>query len=262
MKIQFFGIVTDCDCRNAAGRQSLRVQSMCGLSPQIIGARSDLEAAGHIIDLLDAIRCSKREGIVLANVAPRNGCQKQWPNGTPFCYTYVGQALLVSTLAGHTLSLVKKLRLAETLYVLDIPTVMKWAVRKRLISISEAEHTVATQFRSFEFLPRVALWIAGRWKVPAQKMQVQEVVPDAPLAVWYIDDPFGNCKTTVLEHERNRTRFSDLAFCKRLADVPSKDLSWVVGSSGYGNQRWLELVVNGESAAKKLDVGIGNLLIR
>ncbi|MEK7156014.1 MAG: SAM hydroxide adenosyltransferase [Patescibacteria group bacterium] len=260
MKVQFFSIVTDCDCTNAAGRQALRVQSLFGIQPQIIGARSDLEAAGHIVDAQDAIRGSKREGVILANVASRDGCRERWQNGTPFCYTRTGQALIVSTLAGQTLSLVKKLRLAETLHVLDIPTVMQWAVKKRLIATVEAEEIVQTQFRSYEFSPRVALWIAGGWKVPAEKTRVQDVVPDAPLAVWYIDEPFGNCKTTVLAHERNSTRFSDVAFSRRLADVPSKNLSWVVGSSGYGNQRWLELVVNGESAAKKLDVRIGDLL--
>ncbi len=262
MKIQFFGIVTDCDCRNAAGRQSLRVQSLCGLLPQVIGARNDLEAAGHIVDALDAARCNGGEGILLANVAPRNGLREKWPNGTPFCYIYIGKTLLVSTVAGQTLSLVKKLQLAETMHVLDIPTVMKWAVKKRLISSSEAENVTTTQFRSYEFLPRVALWIAARWKVPGQKMQVRDVVPDAPLAVWYVDDPFGNCKTTVLKGERNLTRFADLDFSEQLADVTPKNLSWVVGSSGFGTHRWLELVVNGESAAKRLSVESENLLTR
>ena len=261
MKIKFFGIVTDCDCRNAAGRQSLRVQSLCGLLPQVIGARNDLEAAGHIIDALDAARCTNGEGILLANVAPRDGAREKWQNGTPFCYTYIGKTLLVSTIAGYTLSLVKKLKLVETLYVLDIPTVMKWAVRKRLISSLDAEHATATQFRSYEFQSRVALWIAGRWKVPAQRAQMQEVVPDAPLAVWYVDDPFGNCKTTVLAEERNLTRFAELDFSERLADVPSKNLSWVVGSSGIGTKRWLELVVQGESASEKLNLKSGSLLI-
>lgn len=260
MHISSCGIVTDCSCTNAAGRQSLRIQALFGITPQVIAARSDLEAAGHLIDALDAVQCGSEHSLILGNVAPRNGYRDRWPNGTPFGYLHVGKALVVTTLAGHVLSLVKKLRLAETLYVMDIPTVMQWAVREGIVTQSEAEHITTTQFRSYEFLPRVANWIVGRRIVPSEKARIVDVVPDAPASVWYVDEPFGNVKTTLLPEERRKSRLAGLPFNAHLADVPPGGLSWVVGSSGFGRDRWLELVVNGASAAEKQQLKSGSSL--
>ena len=88
-----------------------------------IGISSDLEASGNIIDTLDAY--GDLPGVILVNIAPRNGKAKKWKNGTPFGYFWYKKILVISSVDGLTLSLVKKLNLVKTINVLDIPTVSK-----------------------------------------------------------------------------------------------------------------------------------------
>ncbi len=167
-------IINDCKDVNAAGRQIVRAQSLLHASASFVGVQSDLEAAGNIIDALDAL--DGRPGIILANVAPRNGGAKKWPNGTPFGYFWYGKTLVVASVDGYTWSLIKKLNLTQVIQVLYTKS--------------------SSQFRSFEFLPRVAARLVTRKQVPYTKLAIQNI-PDAPTAVWWIDN-FGNCKTTLL----------------------------------------------------------------
>ncbi len=53
------------------------------------GAKSEIEAAGFLVDAIDAME--GREGIVLVNVAPRGGKSKKWENGAPFGYFGAGK---------------------------------------------------------------------------------------------------------------------------------------------------------------------------
>ncbi len=113
-------LITDCQDANAAGRQAVRLAGLFGTTPIIIGVKSDLEAAGNLIDVLDA--AEDRPGVYLVNVAPRNGKAKQWPNGTPFSYFRYKRSLILSSIDGLALSLVKKLNLTSSVRILDIPS--------------------------------------------------------------------------------------------------------------------------------------------
>jgi len=111
-------IINDCRDANAAGRQITRTTSLLGDSASFIGVSGDLEAAGNIIDALDALE--ERPGIILANVAPRNGKAKKWANGTPFSYFRYKKVLILASVDGLTLSLVKKFKLTQSVTILDI----------------------------------------------------------------------------------------------------------------------------------------------
>jgi hypothetical protein len=248
----FVTIINDCRDANAAGRQATRAAALFGAPVHLVGVSSDLEAAGNVVDVLDA--AGGAEGVVLVNVAPRHGAAKKWPNGTPFGWFRSGRTLVAASIDGLTLSLAKKLGIADAVNVLDIPTVIAQAVTDGLIGRRDGERVVATQFRSFEFLPRAAAWIASGADVPSERMDASEV-PDAPPAVWWIDN-FGNCKTTLLEGEEAGLPFPRYP---RLKDVPDGGAALIVGSSGFGDRRFLELVVQGGNAARELGVRSGLL---
>ena len=77
-------------------------------------------------------------------------------------------------------------------------------------------------------------------------------------------DVFGNIKTTIIYKEQYTTGtffkkfkvgdvlLTEIKFYPRLKDVPNGELAVIVGSSGFGNSRFLEIVVQGQSASEKL----------
>src|SRR5438132_688008 len=119
----YITIINDCNDSNAAGRQQTRIAALFGIQPSFISvggdlnAGSELEAAGSLIDCLDAAGDAK--GIILCNVAPRSNAGKKWFNGTPFGYFSYKQTLVLSTVAGHTLSLVKKLGITQEISAIE-----------------------------------------------------------------------------------------------------------------------------------------------
>lgn len=249
----FISIINDCRDQNALSRQSIRTATLLGSSPICLGIRSDLEAAGNLIDLLDASQGKK--GIILVNVAPRHGSAKRWPNGTPFGMFFFHETLVVTSLDGRTLSLAKKFDLLSEVKEFDIPTVVDWAVQQHLLTTSEADYITHTQFRSFEFLPRVAQWIWNGLSVPVASYDVKNISSEVSGA-WYTDC-FGNIKTTFLSHEQKEAQTwlaQPIKFYDRLKDVPNQEAAFIVGSSGLGNQRFLEVVVQGGSAAEKFEL--------
>lgn len=243
----FITVINDCACANARGRQETRLASLFSSPINFVGVSSDLEAAGNIIDALDA--GEGREGIILANVAPRNNKAKKWPNGTPFCYFYYKKTLVVSSIDGLTLSLVKKFKLVEAVKVVDLAK----TVQKNLPK--QATEIINTQFRSYEFLPKLAFWLKRHKRVFAQDYQMKNIA-DAPQAVWWVDN-FGNCKTTLLARELDKkiesnikNNIKDIHFASRLKDVEDNQAALITGSSGLGADRFLEIVAQGKSAAK------------
>ena len=145
----YITVITDCQDNNATGRQLTRATALFQMPSTLVGISSDIEAAGNIIDMLDA--SDEQPGIIMANIAPRHKDAKRWPNGTPFGYFWYKKTLIVSTVDGLTLSLIKKLKLTETVEVFDIPTVAEHC--KELLNIypDQKEYLKNTQFRSFEF---------------------------------------------------------------------------------------------------------------
>lgn len=259
----FVTIITDCQDSNAVGRQETRMAALFGSDVNAIttiGVSTEIEAAGNLVDVLDA--AGGASGIVLVNVAPRGAGTKTkgWENGTPFCYFVVGGVTVISSIgAGITLHLVKKLGLVNTVCVLDVSMVMNWAVEHNLVSRKIADKIIDSQFRSFEFLPCAAKWLCQNMQVPSRPTDISDVIVDPPppvWAVWYVDC-FGNCKTTLLisDFKDDRRHISDLGLSlyRRLSDVPDGELAWVIGSSGFGEMRFLELVVQNGDASERID---------
>ena len=256
---KFFDVITDCALdANGQNRLWLRANQLYGnISINVVGVRHPLQAAGNLIDALDQVRGAP--GIILLNVAPRHGEGKKWPNGTPFGYFWYENTLVVSTVAGETLSLAKKLGLASETHVLDIPTVMEWAVAEGHMSQEDADPIIKSQFRSLTFQPLVSSWIAQGLNVPATAEPMAEGVPsiESP-TVWWIDT-FGNCKTTVTDDEELSGKLKSIRAYDRLRDVPDDgEPAVIVGSSGFDGKRFYEIVIQGKSAAEKLGLSIGS----
>jgi hypothetical protein len=271
----FCTIINDCQDYDAIGRQSTRVASLLGVNPTFVGVHhelnlveeftaAELEAAGCLVDVLDG--AEGRKGVVLVNVAHRHGKGKKWPNGTPFGYFWYKETLVVSSIDGLALSLVKKLDIAKEIHVMDVPTVMDYLAEKGVVSKEVAEHVKTTQFRSFDFTPRVGAYLVQGGEVPSEIMSIDEV-SDAPLAVWFIDN-FGNCKTTLLPEEVGfaadssmETEVGTLGCYSRLKDVPDRERALMIGSSGIEDKRFLEITVQGAHAAKILGLSVGDMVV-
>src|SRR3989338_11540829 len=122
----FITIINDCRDANEMGRQCTRASV---LFPQAnvtfmgINNFSEIEAAGNLVDIMDA--GTGDEGIILVNAAPRHGAGKNWPNGTPFGYFTHNKKVIATTVAGYTLSLAKKFGLIDKLFITDLPTVIE-----------------------------------------------------------------------------------------------------------------------------------------
>lgn len=256
-------IINDCRDANAIGRQIARTTSLLNSPVSFIGVTSDIQAAGNIIDVLDAFE--ENAGIILVNVAPRNGKAKKWPNGTPFGYFWYKRILVLASIDGLTLSLVKKFKLIEFLTVLDIPKTLDQLIAGGSLKNSLKDPITRTQFRSFDFLPRVAAYLHRGKKIRGERLRIEEI-SDAPSAIWWIDN-FGNCKTTLSQNDpidKNRfsTKFKGLVYYERLKDVPDKTPALISGSSGIGRKRFLEVIVQGGSAEKKFKISVGDAIIQ
>ena len=259
-------IINDCRDDNARGRQEARVSALTGLPSVFIGATSDINAAGNLVDALDALegisdeKTNRPKNAILVNVAPRGGEAKKHKNGTPFGYFWYGQTLVLSSIDGHTLSLVKKLGLTKHIHVLDIPAVLDVLAGEGTFPDSEKERITNTQFRSYEFLPRAAEYLLRRTHIRSGPVSIEEIPTIPSDYIWEVDN-FGNCKTATLEGEvpGNRIGFRskelELDFVRSypfLKDVPNGELGVVVGSSGFRDRRFLEIVQKEGSAIQTL----------
>jgi S-adenosylmethionine hydrolase len=84
--------------------------------------------------------------------------------------------------------------------------------------------------------------------------------------VWLVDN-FGNCKTTILPEEigfeegkKIQTRFGMATQYRQLRSVPDGELALTIGSSGYGENRFVELVIQGKSASALLKIKVGDVI--
>lgn len=254
-------IINDCLDQNAKLRQTARIGSLfSNCAVNCFGVKSDLEAAGFLVDAIDAFE--GREGIIIANVAPRNKEAEKWKNGTPFGFFWYQKTLIVSSLGGLTLSLVKKLGAIKSFYVFDITKVMA-SINNRELNKNTKQRIINSQFRSFDFLPRAAHWIFTEKKIPFNKYDLSKI-PEAPNAIWLVDN-FGNIKTTLLREEINlnsKNKFvakiagktRSLNFYDHLSVFPDKTLGLTVGSSGIKEKKFLEIISRNGSASQKLKV--------
>lgn len=275
----FLTLITDCHDSATFGRQLTRLSAIFKRAPipvSISGNLDDtasMEAAGVMVDILDSGMGEK--GIVLVNAAPRN--QEKWSNGTPFGYFYYRKTLVVTTVDGYTLSLVKRFKLAEDnkVYVFDIPTVMDFMMDEYPGELDanlekareKAEYIKNTQFRSFEFMPRVANWKYQDLDIPEEELDLSDVL-DLENHIFWIDN-FGNAKTSILPEDINFAigkeyqieKIGKVKSYAKLKDVPVGQTALIVGSSGIRENRFLELVIQGSSAADKYRLKTGERLI-
>jgi hypothetical protein len=256
----FITIITDCNDSHTFGRQLTRAASLFDSVPIPVSINggfdepTDLEAGFSLVDMLDAAR--GHYGVVML---------KKWKNGTPFGCFWFKDTLVVSTVDGYALSVAKKLGMVDEVKLFDIPTVMNWA-KGSLLDEFDAEYIINTQFRSFEFMPRVGKWVFDKLDVPFTILPASEII-DAPLCVSIIDN-FGNLKTTVLPQEIgfetgktiNLKGFGELVCYDRLKDLPNGETGIIIGSSGYKENRFIEIMCQGESAKEKFGAKIGTLI--
>ncbi|MGB0756851.1 MAG: SAM hydroxide adenosyltransferase [Patescibacteria group bacterium] len=269
----FVTIINDCRDDNAAARQVTRVGSLLAAPVSFIGVdagkgasnpAADAAAAGSLIDVIDAALDHK--SVVLVNVAPRGDRGKKWRNGTPFGYFTYKNTLVVATIDGHVLSLAKKLGLVDTIKHVDIPEVAAKMHEDGFIEKDVEEYLSKTQFRSFDFAPRLAAYILQNKEIPFEVLPIEEI-PDLPQEVWWIDN-FGNCKTTMLiddlpgkPGEIVSTKFGEVKVYEKLKDVPDQETALIIGSSGLDSNRFVEFVIQGGSAAAKYDISIGDQIL-
>ena len=269
----FITIINDSNDDNAKARQETRYATLfprthisyVGIDSSL-GIKATIETAGNLIDVLDAAGGEK--GVIAVNVAPRGQVEIDGNNGSKFCYFWVRDTLVVSTIKGYNLSLIKKFQLTKHINILETNHVLDFAESKGLITKNLNNHVANTQFRSFDFQPRVAKWLMDGHKLPRKKFAVNEL-PDIPPSVWFIDS-FGNIKTTLTEADlpsitpgvvlRLRPQGVKLNYYNRMKDVPDGETALITGSSGFGKNRFLELITQnrtGESA-KNFNLKIGD----
>ncbi len=255
----FATIINDCHDNNARGRQTTRLSSLLETAVNFVSINSDLEAALEIVDIIDAAD-NNPSGVILVNIAPRGG-EKQWENGSPFAFTIYKDTLIIGTVDGFVFSGLKKIGLLEHLNLIDTEIATKEMLEAGFILSDQARRIPDSQFRSFDLLPRLAAFIFSGYTISSEPYDVDNI-PDLPPAVWCIDN-FGNCKTTVSVEDLSNanhltTRYGKFGIIENLSDVPDNTDAVVVGSSGFGDKRWLEMVSQKQSFAKKHSVKIGD----
>ena len=259
-------IISDTNDENAMGRVRSRVGTYTDASVDSIGVGSfaDLQAAGNLVDILDAQ--DGMSGAIIVNVAPRHGKAKKWKNGTPFCFFKHEQTSVIATVDGYTLSLIKKLNIVDSVQVMDMHSALKQMGREGLLSSELVEYVARSQFRSFDFAPRVLVYLLEGYELPSVKLPMSDVL-EAPKAPWWIDN-FGNVKTTLLPHEigfeigkKIQLTKGEFTCYERLADVPDHESAIVIGSSGIEDKRFIEITVQGARASDKYGIKIGDELI-
>ncbi len=252
-------IINDCEDDQARVRQELRFETLFGVKPSFlgVGAYSPVEAAGNLLDQLDVltefpVHDKDSQNIVLVNVAPRAEEVKQkWDNGTPFCYFRFGNTLVLSTYEDYCLALARDVGIVQEVELLDVPTVTKTAVERGELNAAEAERINHSQFRSLEFLPLVAYWLWQGRKIPSTTQPLAQL-PSPTNQVWHVDN-FWDVKTTLTPESigfKQGKKYilangAEATCYRRLADVPKGATALTIGSSGFGEHRFIEVVIGG-----------------
>ncbi|OHA18745.1 MAG: hypothetical protein A2664_04535 [Candidatus Taylorbacteria bacterium RIFCSPHIGHO2_01_FULL_46_22b] len=258
----YVSVINDCRDENARGRIIARVGACFNAPVSFIGVGSDKEAAGNLIDVLDAYGSS--EGVILCNVAPRNGSERKWGNGTPFCHFSIGKVKLFVSFSGQTLSLISRFKLVTSVSIFDYQESLEKMRASGYISEAQYRESAHTQFRSFDFLPFVAGYICAGNTLPSKTVEISQETDPSDF-IWWVDN-FGNCKSTILVDTSFGERVTELntnkgvlPFYRHLSEVPDGTLAVVIGSSGFGDQWFLEIVQQGKSAAQVLKVSSGEV---
>lgn len=262
-------LINDSKDDNARVRQEIRYANLLPNShisfigvDSSLGVISTIEAAGNLIDSLDTL--GENEGVICVNVAPRGQIKEDGENGSNFCYFWYKRILIVSTIKSYNLSLIKKLKITKNIHILEMDKVLDFAHKQKLITENQKNYISKTQFRSFDFQPRVAKWVWDNEKIPAVSTSINKIA-NCPQAVWLIDS-FGNTKTTLTKTDLGKedpkeikTNLGKFKFYNRLKDVPDGETAVYIGSSGVGDKRFLEIATQNRtgSSAKTLNLKVG-----
>ena len=253
---------TDCKDSNALTRLFVRLTALFnGSHIKTVGIDKDIEAAGCILDTLDALRLGTGDYIIIGNLAPRE--HKQYKNGAPFCVAHVDGTIIIATKT--CFSLLRKLDLINTIGETDVETVCK-----AFLSEEETARIANSQFRSFEYVPLLARFAADEKDIPMTQDTLESFSPEKfENQIWWIDN-FGNAKTTFTNNEiKNRVSNETVTlilnntehvfpFFDQLADVPTGTVACIIGSSGYKDVRFAEIVKQGASVAQALGLSVGD----
>ncbi len=270
---------TDCLDENAKARYAAAFTAWFGAPPASItgieGPEGLLEGSLNLVDVYAAGRTfgplrSNQVQILMGNIAPRDVTVGQHSNGTPFCFSWIGEdALLVSTYTPELFRLLRRVGLVTEVNVVDVHDVMKWAESLGLCTAEEVGRVTNTQFRSLEFAPFLA-WVLAtkKFEVPVSYPVELDCLPHTGTVVK--EDNFGNHTLDVLPgevdlvegHVLTLSGGMDVVCYNRLADVPRDGrVAVVIGSSGTPGERFLMVTMQGSSAAQRLEVGVGTRLM-
>lgn len=268
-------IVTDCADDNAFGRQGVQFQRLFGVTPTMVGTSSfnGLEVGGNLVDLLDVMQNypyapPDQQGVLLGNAAPRGSSVKEkHENGTPFCYFWTGRILVATTFEEQSLALLRDCGITDSVNVVDIRQATSEAVGRSEMTAQHAEKITNSQFRSLEFLPLLAYWVIHGKEVSHVQTSLASLQSPSNRALKI--DSFGNIKTTLTARDINYLEGEEFLLPsgekairrERLKDVPDSEIALTTGSSGYGDKRFLELIVAKGSAAERLNVHVGDEIL-
>ncbi|MDO8594826.1 MAG: SAM-dependent chlorinase/fluorinase [bacterium] len=264
-------VINDCGDRNEQLRITTHLQTLFDRTPvsfcEVQGLHADLEAAGCLIDAIDAKFGGTAPGIILPNVAFRHPEVSGDANGAPFAYIVILKLLIISTIRGRTLSLLKHFYGIESVRVFEPREVLESIVATGHLGREWVNHIAENQFRSFVFQPLAAARLCQGFEVPYRKENLACPAPGS--VVWFVDK-HGNCKTTVTtemcepfpkDGDTLATKFGNLPYFRRLTDAPLGKPAVTTGSSGLGagpNDRFLEIAVRMGNAAKELRISVGS----
>lgn len=258
--------ITDCTDDNVRARMSAKIDTLFGEKTTFIGVRSDIEAAGNLVEILNIL--DGKQGVIFVNVAPRDHVQKKWENGTPFGYFWHQDTLVVASVDGYTLSLVKKFNITSNIKIIEIKNTLPTITQSGMISAEEELAIRNTQFRSLLYVPLAGNYLFENKELPHELYSFDEV-KDMPPAIWWIDN-FGNTKTTYTKEdvsfadgEMLTTALGTYQAYTSLRAVPDDTLAYTIGSSGWKDTQFIELVAQGvESGSARAKLGLKTGIIQ
>lgn len=263
----FVTIINDCNDPNESARQLTRANILfnCPANSLRLGVYSDIQSAGNLIDVLDASEGQK--GIVIVNVAPRFGAAKRWSNGAPFGFFKYKETIVVMTINPEIQHLLWKLKITNEIYVTEISEVIDILIEQGLVEMTRRQYLIDTQFRSFEYAPKLAKLVFDEITFPTKTIASEEVKNGDKGKVWFIDS-FGNCKTTLLKEDLIideggyvQTNWGKIKYHEKLKDVQNEDLGIYVGSSGIGLNRFVEITIQGGNASAGIGINVGDEIL-
>lgn len=237
------------------------------------GVNNSIEASLFLLDLMDglvnpllparSVSSEKYSAGIIVNSARRKGNNN---HNITFGKVVVDDVLIITTLGGYELSLLKKFQiLPEGIWAYDIPKVLEWAVESKLITPNYAIFLNETQFRTFELAPLLLLWESLSLSGLSDCCNTVKEIPDLNNRIVF-SDIYGNLKTSEfsvypIDYDRDfYLKIGDeergvIKSYSQLSEIPDGELGlnlW--GSSGFNNLRLVELNVKGGSAKDFLKV--------